>query len=69
MTQAPRIFTLKDTASATVAYGSACRQHSQSGCPITAGFGSRGEVFPDGGFEETGVAAEWLAHVQAGRIG
>jgi hypothetical protein len=69
MTNPPRTFTLKDRASATVAYGSACRQGSRSERPITMPFGPAGEVLPEGGFEELDATREWLRHVEAGRIG
>ena len=77
MTQPPRQFTLKDRAPAAIAYGSACRQQSRSGCPeqsrrdrpINVTFGPAGVVLPEEGFEEEDAAREWFKHVDAGRIG
>ena len=65
----PRTFTLKDTAPASVAYGSACRQANRTERPATSTPGPAGEILPEGGFEAQDGAREWLKHVDAGRIG
>jgi hypothetical protein len=65
----PRTFTLKDQASAAIAYGSACRLGGRSGCPATATPGPAGEILPEDGFGARKGAREWLRHVEARRIG
>lgn len=83
MTKPPRQFTLKDRASATIAYGSACRQQSRSDLlkldvrfageaqahSHAGGMPAEYQVLPEDGFEQESAAREWLRHVEAGRIG
>ena len=57
-TQTPRQFGLKDGT-----------QRFVRDRPINRTFGPAGEVLPEGGSEQQDAAREWLAHVQAGRIG
>lgn len=83
MTNTFRTFTLKDQASASVAYGSACRRGSR--CDLLkldvsfageaqVGGGGGGmpvevHVLPEDGCAQEDAAREWLRHVEAGRIG
>ncbi len=66
-TKPPRQFGLKDGAR------SARPERSRGARPeletLYVPFGPAGEVLPDGGFEQQAATREWLAHVEAGRIG
>ena len=64
-----RQFSLKDQAPAAIAYGSACRLASRDGCPTTSTPGPGGEILAEDGFAAREGVREWLAHVEAGRIG
>ena len=65
----PRQFTLKDQAPASVAYGSAVRQHIRDPFRTTATPGPGGVILPEGGFVDQAGVREWLRHVEKGRIG
>lgn len=64
-----RGFTLKDQAPASLAYGSAVRQHIRDPFRTTATPGPGGVILPEGGFLDEAGAREWLEHVEKGRIG
>lgn len=64
----PRTFTLKDTAPASIAYGSACRQANRTERLAAATPGPAGEIQPEGGFEAQDGAREWLRHLEAATI-